>query len=1207
MEVEEGIHNNSVRVGYYDPFNLYAAIKKDLESNLPLSNLHWKFHPSKPLKSIASLPISLIEEIPNTKTEELNKNIIDDVYLRIMIVKIDNLEFYRSQVRPLIKEWLKKLVLERKIEWMIVLYVPSSVKDKNSTLIKTSSFDKLKVDFGYNGKEWQHIAKVPVYKTDDDSAKFIKIKEQSSNESEKSESYTDLTSKLKELLISSFNERFQEFNRRLAQSKASPLEKFINNLSLGNLFNDMRLYQDALDIFQSLKSESLLNEKLDYSIKALPKSFENYKFFCSTNPASCFTEDAINLFQLKLSLFAAESGLLQNLANSAVSVSISSLFVINLFQKLIYYVNDVSDTFKSADLDEFIFSIVDSFIELPIYQRLIEILNDTDDDTISLNDIYEFRGELKLSQRTALINLASKRGFNLQLTGQFEDVSLTDDQNIDKPVKELQLTNRKLLKALSSENEFQDYFENITESTIQEFSKCSRLKSIDILSIDLALLKYQRGDYEEALNIIEESFDVYISNGWSFMGSFLLDVYLQCLLKVESSDSQRKIFTGLKLISCLKVGTAGQVGINNYSLLMNPEKVESLFQSIKDTCLEQDELIDYPLDALFEIELYPYIEADDSCSASKYYLEVMIVNKFEIPFDFEEINVHLDGEEYDDQLSFNVTNITLEPKKSQKIKVYSNFFKSGIFTPTRVTVRINENLELSQEFGSVGVSDDPNHTVIHFGDPSIKPLAKFRNLPQLLYYQNMDKLWCEFLNSKEIKLGTTSAVLRIHNGKTKLKNLRVDLVPRTEGLNLELNGVDLDIKEIGPGQSYDIEFPLKYFSDNKVVVIGATIKYNIKSEIYSHSLTASLDTTLTMAVSVQDIFRPHFIYSNFSVGTSSPKYPIRLISSLLTTSNENYTIEKPKKSLSALIAFGEQPAGLFFKIIPKPGYSITATDTFDLILEYSNLRSECSTIVQNQITERLKELGLLKYWHLMKVQAIDKLKYDLNNYGINKFIQILNGKELFILIENIILKHVQLKSDQILLLDLFSKIVDEHIDVEELSLEDLTQELHISVAIPYLKHLHIVEAKYERKQKYIVGEPISVKLLIQTETKWYNDEFDKSPKDNGLALAESSPSPSTSASESSHRENFQLSIQNDDGWLISGFKKYSFDLTPYNREQIHEIDLVIIPLTVGKVLLPRCVIKGSQSNTEDDLDTLFKNGQETLLVVPQLDSITFSF
>ena len=147
-------------------------------------------------------------------------------------------------------------------------------------------------------------------------------------------------------------------------------------------------------------------------------------------------------------------------------------------------------------------------------------------------------------------------------------------------------------------------------------------------------------------------------------------------------------------------------------------------------------------------------------------------------------------------------------------------------------------------------------------------------------------------------------------------------------------------------ESIDIKIPYSYYSDNKIISLKANISYSSNGENFSHFIIDQVDTTLTISVSVQDIFKSQYIFSKFQVGTSNPKLPIRILSNDLTTKNENYSIISPKHSPRP-ITFGDQPASYFYKIIPKSDYSIKSLDSLDLRVEYSDLKNECYDIIQS--------------------------------------------------------------------------------------------------------------------------------------------------------------------------------------------------------------------------------------------------------------------
>lgn len=178
----------------------------------------------------------------------------------------------------------------------------------------------------------------------------------------------------------------------------------------------------------------------------------------------------------------------------------------------------------------------------------------------------------------------------------------------------------------------------------------------------------------------------------------------------------------------------------------------------------------------------------------------------------------------------------------------------------------------------------------------------------------------------------------------------------------------------------------------------AKIQYKIDGEDYIFQVSYNIDTTLTISVTVQDLFKQDFIYSKFQIGTSNSKYPIRLLDNELTT-EADYKIIRPGKQGHDVVAFGEQPGTFFYKIIPNN--IVSSEDVLNLKVEYTNLKEECEDYISEVVISQLTELGLSKYWYLLKDIIINKASFDLNNYAINNFINFTNGLELNLLSEKL--------------------------------------------------------------------------------------------------------------------------------------------------------------------------------------------------------------
>ncbi|KAK6459291.1 trafficking protein particle complex subunit 10 [Scheffersomyces xylosifermentans] len=1145
-----------------------------------------------------------------------------------MFVQIEHMDTYRSQVRPLIKEWLKNLVLNSRVEWMIVLYIPPTAKDKHSTIIKTSYFDKLKIDFGEEGKELPSIFEGNSYPMP--TRRIFKVKGTSDSNINRLEQYNDLISNLKDLLITSFSNNYRYLSDRLAGNKAISLDRFHTRLNLADLLHDMRLFQDSFDTYMLVENDlnqlySTNKSLFDLEIRDLPKSFSKYKFESSFQSSelslSLTNKSKINLFRAKCVMFKNQSVLLQSLANFANTISISAIFISNLLQKLIYFLNDISNTFPESNLNEFVFCVIDNYLNLPICNKLIEVNtknNESDEgNNYQLHEILEFKGELKLFQRSKLIRIAEAYGYRINgPESVLEDIPL-DDSPLPKTVPS-PLSYPPIISAVATEGAFYSYFESVTEQIIQDMVFCGRTRTIDLLSIDLALLNYQRGNYQESLNILEDSYEFFIVNGWNFMGGFLLEIYLDSIQKLKNTNHEHILLTSLKLLSTLIENCKNNVtfGINSYRLIKSREQIQKLYDNVVINSSKLENVVDYPLESIFHTEISPYFHEDNDTPLDRYFLQFEITNLFDLEFEFEAVELHLINKDLE-EICFSNESVKLKSKTSQTVKLFSNSFKLGNFGPSRLTVRVNENLQFSKEFESYKQPDrsalDANATVIQSTNNSVavnESNAGYGNskskFDDIYFHQSLYKLRLDIKNTSVISLGTTELLVQIQNGDNTIENVQVELISLTEGVKLDFGTVETKLDKLEKGKTHDLIIPYKYYNDNKVITLQADVIYTVDGETFSHSLRVEVDTTLTISVSVQDIFKTDFIYSKFQVGTSNPKLPIRVISNSLSTKNAHYSITKPMCSVPSLVTFGEQPASFFYKIIPDYNYSITSSDMLDLVVEYSNLADECDLYLNDKILTELQAQNLEKHWFIFKNLALQKVTFDLNNYGIKQFIKAINRIEVGMLIKKLIFKYVEKKEDQDNLVAVFDTIFGEEMYVQPDPVF-VVRKLFISVPVPVLRYLQILDFEYERKARYLVGEPISMKLKVETVTKWFESK-DEIAADENIPIAESSPEKINGSIQSKTEETFQMLVQNDDNWLVSGFKKYNFSIENDKKSNSFELELVMIPLNVGKVLLPRVTIKSLASKTDVDtsMDMEIRNGIEALLIVPELESITFS-
>ncbi|GMF53631.1 unnamed protein product [[Candida] boidinii] len=193
--------------------------------------------------------------------------------------------------------------------------------------------------------------------------------------------------------------------------------------------------------------------------------------------------------------------------------------------------------------------------------------------------------------------------------------------------------------------------------------------------------------------------------------------------------------------------------------------------------------------------------------------------------------------------------------------------------------------------------------------------------------------------------------------------------------------------------------------------------------------------------------------------------------------------------------------------------------------------------------------------------------------------------------------------------------------------------LNIDVSLPLIHIVHNVELEFERRHQYVVGEPIKVEVIVNSNTSWFKDsgdvndeEQDASDKllevedssDLGLGSSESSSTREssqevecdgdgdangnggkksnlrdTSGIEKAKRKtkkrvlffdkllenkiidnpiDLKMDIVLNESWLISGMKSIEFQviLSDSNEHAYNnKFQLILVPLKTGKIQLPR--------------------------------------
>lgn len=325
LDIDEA---ESATVEYTDPSNVYHIISKELSRRLPLRNLHWNSS-SRPLRSIKSLHVELVpddkrssqvpprgsghaqpQDVPTAQTPaEQSKagerpapfsadssakkerrhqipGLRQTPYLKIYLLRCDDVDSYKASSRKLIREWVKDHTPASQksskyntqenhdaFEWLILHVVSatdtpyadkglgdSKGESRSSKRGSSNLIEKIRTDF--NGTSKSAVDRVAqVYMSHETAGQSL---------DDGDTGWGDLLFKLKSLILSSFDLRVRQYEediRERASQRSLPgwnfNTYFVLKEGLAMGFESVGLIEDALTNYYELAVglHSILEER----------------------------------------------------------------------------------------------------------------------------------------------------------------------------------------------------------------------------------------------------------------------------------------------------------------------------------------------------------------------------------------------------------------------------------------------------------------------------------------------------------------------------------------------------------------------------------------------------------------------------------------------------------------------------------------------------------------------------------------------------------------------------------------------------------------------------------------------------------------------------------------------------------------------------------------------------------------------------------
>ena len=182
-----------------------------------------------------------------------------------------------------------------------------------------------------------------------------------------------------------------------------------------------------------------------------------------------------------------------------------------------------------------------------------------------LEELAAHRAELYVLSRIVLERLGAARewpvGWNLVAhlrgqVGELENVNLNDTGAVsEKEKSRLEevtptlhgILNRLLRTALDNKDDFYRLHETLTDKAMRHYTVANHIQSMQSKMVDLALLKFQLGDYGAAASYFYRMTPFYGEGGWEGTEMCLLVLYTKCLKELKQNEEYVRV--ALKLLA----------------------------------------------------------------------------------------------------------------------------------------------------------------------------------------------------------------------------------------------------------------------------------------------------------------------------------------------------------------------------------------------------------------------------------------------------------------------------------------------------------------------------------------------------------------------------------------------------------------------------------------------------------------------------------
>lgn len=1144
--------NENIEISYFDPFALFDSVKTEFLELFPLDNVHWKPE-SGSTRIVPSLPVTLYAEEGNSDVNGKSKYMIKNPFVKLIIVTCQSIDEYRSKVRPLLRDWLPDAAKLNETATdktrptplennelpsipLILIYANSAVIESN-LFSSTSIIEKAQKDFP--------------------NAEVLELRSVYKSPKAKQDFWDQLKHNIKNYLLITFQKRLNTLQIRLAKftNNQQVKERLEIREQLLHIFLQFRLGEEGKIQLETIEKEINIPKKKQLEMANGVLEFP-FSFKLPYLLSELIQDEKLTRFYCYKGYFIWR---LRILSMNKLNNDTAFIKVYEITKQFLRHIQMLFP--EDPNVIQFKYSVVESIL------KLLPQLEPSKYTSIQA----EAKADLMFMKRDYWLNgvLATTK-FNI----------LYKHFNLDKdiPYKFDVAPN-----TFTNESQFYETFINYNKDLIDLYNQCDskRQRIIDILSLEIGIVHYQRKDYKNAIMLFISCYEYYIQSKWNIIGLEILKIFVDSLVNCPNVTVLE--FGG----SSVPVGTILSNAYLNLLKLSDSEEDKKIWweKFINVDRIETDETeakLIYSSDGLLDVIVDNYVTLKGP-------------NEYQINISLEE---------------FNLPGIMLTDSMQLTLKKCDHDDEIVMFENTDISIN-KDNSTISMTTCNINYGKFKVDSLqISVGRTTF--IKSFEQIEQIIYIEpifNCDSIDIIIEQGRKLELGKNELHLKFINlNKTdNISDLSLNLSVEKddESVNYPISFSSTDINEIeheltlqdlpmdkineGICIPYYLQGPVTAFFLKSELTFKRLDKTSGELKVHKEIKHVFIQCYLAISVSVEDIFKNEAFYFKFLLNSSMKEEPVMLHESSLESEAETQdkydTIGKlnPEDPI-LLTSFSGESCINSYRLAVKGNGKFNKNDLFYLHIKYNTLKEQLDSLLTEAVLLQgdMEYLTKFEEWKLFwKSNVLPRLQFNYDKFTKERVLMVEEHTLDMNFIIKKLLNRVGMDKDiKAGIIQCLNKLNDsghklDMLDMKEYSKNIPQRELIVPVELPPFGPFYMVQFESQTTENkstnkstnnnnnnseiYTVGKPIPFKITVTDISEQWEGE-DKE---------------TTNHNSNEQEEPYICEIASSNDWLLHGKKRFAL-----GQQDPMTLNLSLIPLKRGCLALPRVEILG-----QDELQT----------------------